>query len=349
MIDWVTARLPCVHPPIDSGRVFKVDSSGDIEWESPCRRAIEGSHDQRITVRSVGGDGQGNATELLIDGNPSKFLQGHNIFGSDDLLSLVHDSFLVICSMVGLRPSLAELGAIESGEYQLSRVDINYSFELPTRGDVRAWLRAAEFKSRTRHGRPSSRQGTLYWGKHSSRWSLKAYSKGDEIEGPKAHRLPSPLQETPLPRWADNKLRVEVVLRRKELKERGMSSAGAWVGSAPQKLFSEYVGNLEMSEQVALTSEKEMHIPRGFRSTYVLWKYGEDMRDKLPKTTYYRHRVALLEYGIDIALARETVDCTNVVPLIRIIQAEPVMLPEWAFSAALIHRSAALPQRAGVA
>ena len=36
--------------------------------------------------RSVGGDGQGMATHLSLSGNPSKFLQGHNIFGSDDLM-----------------------------------------------------------------------------------------------------------------------------------------------------------------------------------------------------------------------------------------------------------------------
>jgi II/X family phage/plasmid replication protein len=45
--------------------------------------------DKRISIKSTVGDGQGNATHLWISGNPLKPLQGHNVFGSDDAVSLV--------------------------------------------------------------------------------------------------------------------------------------------------------------------------------------------------------------------------------------------------------------------
>jgi hypothetical protein len=54
---------------------------------------------------------------------------------------------------------------VEQGGYRLSRIDYNLSFELPSRSDVKAWLRAAEFKAKSRHGRPSSKGSTLYFGK----------------------------------------------------------------------------------------------------------------------------------------------------------------------------------------
>jgi II/X family phage/plasmid replication protein len=66
--------------------VVKLDPDGQIEWQTSCRVQVEGTHEQGISVRSVGGDGQGMATHLSLSGNPSKFLQGHNIFGSDDLM-----------------------------------------------------------------------------------------------------------------------------------------------------------------------------------------------------------------------------------------------------------------------
>jgi II/X family phage/plasmid replication protein len=65
---------------------------------------------------------------LYLHGNPSKFLQGHNIFGSDDLLSLVYDTYRKVCDALSLRPQLAELGTVREGRYDLSRTDINYSF-----------------------------------------------------------------------------------------------------------------------------------------------------------------------------------------------------------------------------
>jgi II/X family phage/plasmid replication protein len=109
-----------------------------------------------------------------------------------------------------------------------------------------------------------------------------------------------------------------------------------------RELFSEYVRKLEMNEQVALSSEEQLALPQKLRSTYILWRSGEDLRHTLPKATYYRHRNELLPYGIDIAISRDVVDRSNVVPLIRVLEATPAGIPEWAFQQRLVHRSAAL-------
>ena len=154
MIDWVTVDLPCEHWPLRSGLVCRVDADGQIEWATRCRVPVEGSFSSVIQVQSVGGDGQGRATHLSISGNPSKWLQGHNIFGSDDVHRLIHDCFVRLFALLPLSPSIADLRAIQAGHYRFRRLDINYSFCLRNRSDVLAWLRAAEFKSKTRHGRP---------------------------------------------------------------------------------------------------------------------------------------------------------------------------------------------------
>lgn len=339
MIDWVTAVIPFVHSPLNSGSVIKIAPSGELEWEAPCRFMVEGSHEQSISVRSQGGDGEGRATELVIHGNPSKYLQGHNVFGSDDLKSLVYDTFLSVCSFLEVPLSEQIRSQVRQGDYRLTRVDINYMFGLGTLADVKSWLRAAEYKSKTRHGRPSSKSGTLYWGQRSRRWSFKAYSKWEEIQGPKSHKLPICFNKTPLSEFSQDKLRLELTLRGKELEKINLLEGKKWLNDVAFKIFNEYIKRIEMSEQIALSTKKLNELPNHLRSTYVLWKDGHNPREMLSKPTFYKHRKQLSEYGIDINLAVEKPDRSNVVPLVRVLEAKPVEIPEWAFELGLVHES----------
>jgi len=340
MIDWVTAKIPFPHPPIKAGLRIDVCPNGEVERTLAKRLQVRGSHEASISVRSYGAEDQNLASHLLIDGNPSKFLQGHNAFGSDDLISLITDTVRKIAKALELNIASSSLKHIEQGDYEISRLDINYSWQLPSRGDVRAWIRAAEFKSKTRHGRPSSRSGTLYWGKHSKRWSLKAYSKGDELESTKAHRLPIGLEDTPIKGWTDNKLRIELTLRSNQLREMNAHLASYWTEQNIKQTYDEYIGKLEMNEQMALSSKQLLELPNKLRSTYILWSSGHDLRSTLPKNTYYRHRRELLEYNIDINIRVDQTDTTNVVPLVKVLEAVPCNVPHWAFEKKLVHQSA---------
>jgi II/X family phage/plasmid replication protein len=339
MIDWVTANIPFSHAPLNGGAVVKVTPDGDIEWETPCRVKVAGSHSQSITVRSQGSDGQGRASELVISGNPSKYLQGHNVFGSDDLRGLVTDTFLMICSVLGIDAPAATLSALHGGDYRLTRVDVNYMYSLGTQGNVKTWLRAAEYKSKTRHGRPASKAGTLYWGKHSRRWSLKAYSKYEEIHAPGDHKLPDAFHSTPIKDFAEDKLRIELTLRAKLLDEIDYSVAKKWRLDTPSKLFGDYIKRIEMNEQIALSTDLINELPTKVRSTYISWKEGYNPRDILSKPTFYRHRKILLDHGIDINLAVEKIDRSNVVPLVKVLEAKPADIPHWAYQRGLIHNS----------
>jgi len=326
---------------LDSDRVFKVSSTGEIQWETACRIQVSGSHEATISVKSAGVDDreEGTISHLLLSGNPSKFLQGHNIFGSDDVVSLVADTYVKVAEHLGITVNTQDYQAVKEGDYPLKMVDINYSYELPIRSDVLSVIRALEFKSKTRHGRPSMKGGTLYWGKSSARWSLKAYSKGEEIEA-KSHQLPVELQGTKLAEWADNKLRLELRLKSKELQEIGIFKAKHLSRETAPNLFNEYVRRIDMTEQIALSDERELEIPQRLRLTYIAWKNGEDLRAMLPKTTYYRHRKDMLQYGVNIDLRQDTSPTRNVIPLIRILEAKPAQIPVWAYSERLIHHSA---------
>ncbi|AEF03160.1 hypothetical protein C7Y69_07330 [Alteromonas sp. KS69] len=268
MIDWVRASLPIVHAPLNAGEVFSMDEHGEIEWRSPKRNHAVGSYDKRISIKSEGADGQGNATHLWVSGNPSKFLQGHNhnVFGSDDLLTLVYDTFNIIADQFKLQPTLPERVAIRSGNYNLGMTDINYSFNLPSRSDVLAFIRAMEFKAKTRHGRPTTKGGTLYFGKTSERWAIKLYCKAEEIRT-KTGQLPEQLTNIGIENWAENKLRIELRLHRKELEKLDITQAKDLTPNRVRQLFNLYLGKIEMTDQIRLTDEITAKLPNKLIAT----------------------------------------------------------------------------------
>lgn len=340
MIDWASAVIELHHTPIRSGAVICVEPDGSVAWESPRKMHARGSHESSIHVRSIGGDGKGCATHLYIDGNPSKFLQGHNLVGSDDLVSLMWDVFVAVCRIFHLVPTDIERQKVRAGQYRLTRVDYNRMFDLPSRSDVRAWIRAGEFKCKSRHGRPVNKRGTLVFGDGSTHWSIICYCKADEITAGKSHRLPDEInQYAEIHRWLDNKLRVELKLRKKKLKALNLETASSLTPSVLWKLYRDFIGELDMSEQIELKSEEVLNLPNWLRGTYMLWKQGHDLHESLSKATYYRHRAELMQLGIDINIRCDRRDDTNVVPMIRILEAKPASIPSFFYDRNLVHFS----------
>jgi II/X family phage/plasmid replication protein len=221
----------------------------------------------------------------------------------------------VIAPQFNLTPAIEELHRIKTGDYELKTVDINYSYELPTRADVLAFIRALTFKAKTRHGKPSTKGGTLYFGKNSQRWAIKFYCKAEEIKTA-AGRIPHDLQNVGIEKWVDNKLRIELRLLSKELMKLGIVNVKDLMINKVKSLFSAYVGRIDMSEQIALTDDAMMNMANKLRSTYTLWIEGHDLRSMMSKATYNRHRLELKEHGINIDLRPESTRKSNVVPFV---------------------------------
>ena len=328
MIDWVSAKVPIRHSgQLHGGRKIEVSPDGDVKYDSPMWKLVKGSYSANMSIKTVEVDHRGNSTVMAISGNPVKWFQGHNIFGSDDLCGLVFETMIRICSVLEIQPQSSDVHAWRRGDFSLSRIDINGMYSLGSRSNVNAWLNAAYRTARTRMGVGVLTGGTCYWGKHSSRWSLKCYSKGEEIHK-KGHRLPPELSLTRLSDFADDKLRLELVLRQKELKKLGLVAGAAWENLEIVNLYDHYREKLQMSEQ-RLTDQSILSLPSSVRGTYQLWCDGHDCRQILTKRTYYRHRCELKKHGIDISIPKSD-SPSNVVPLIRVLEAVPVGVPDWA-------------------
>ena len=330
MIDWITAIIPCHHDEmIFGGFVTSVSLDGEIDWRVEKKQQIVGSHESSISIKSL------DNKHLFIDGNPAKWLQGHNIFGSDNLLGLVEALMHKLIPLLKLTPTDLDLQSWKTGLYELKRVDCTAMWDLPRRADVRSWLRAAEMQSKSRHGRPVTTGGTLYFGKNSRRWSVKFYAKGDEVEA-RGHKLPDEIElRDNLIEYADNKLRGELTLRSIQLKEKSLSVAQQWSESTPIEQLIKYIESLNMSEQFSITPIALEGLPARLIAVYKLWKEGEDLRALYPKASFYRYRSEFLKQGIDIAI-RQPSKPDNIIPLIRVLRPEAIaQIPDWAIGTSL--------------
>lgn len=330
MIDWISAIIPCHHDEkIYGGSIASVDPDGVIDWRVEKKKQIVGSHESSLSIKSL------DPKNLFIDGNPAKWLQGHNMFGTNNLIGLVDSLMHKLIPILRLSPDEYDLECWKNGYYQLKRVDCTAMWNLPRRADVTSWLRAAEMQSKSRHGRPITTGGTLYFGKNSRRWSIKFYAKGDEIEA-KGHKLPYEIEQRDnLIDWADNKLRAELTLRGIQLKEKQLSVAAQWKESTPIEQLLAYIGTLNMSEQFNITPVDLEGLPARLIAVYKLWKEGEDLRALYPRASFYRYRAEFLKLGIDIAI-RQPSRPENVIPLIRVLRPEAIsQVPSWAIGTSL--------------
>jgi len=335
MIDWVTMKIKCDHDGIISnGEVVSLSKDGDsIEWSLVKYLPVVGSHDATISIRSI------TQQTIEVSGNPVKWLQGHNLFGTNDLKALIWAFFneLLKIPELKLKPSLQQLHAIKSGKLTISRIDINETWFLNSRQEVLAWLEAAGQKMRLKHrGAGQFKGDTLYFGKNSRRWSIKCYSKGDEINSKKSN-FPDALRTPEMLAYADRALRLELTLRSNQLREWLLHDVSHWNADTGKMLLLGLIKGLEMSSNMRLTDDVIKSLPSAIAMAYMAWWGGADLKQMLAKNTFYRYRRKLKEYDVDIGILRDSEqEDSKVIPLMRVLEAEPVGIPDWAIEQGLV-------------
>jgi II/X family phage/plasmid replication protein len=341
MIDWITAKITCTHNPevLSSGRSIrtkKIDGVERLEYEICNRLVVSGSHDANITIRSH------TDNTIEISGNPAKFLQGHNVFGTNDLKYLVAKLMdkLFMMDELELKPTETEYNMIQDGYYRLSRVDVNEHFFFPSAQLARAWLRAAGRSANMMfRGAGLFKEGTLYFTPQSRRFVPKIYFKYDEINSKdKSHRLPDKLLQMPeLVEYAEKSLRFEIKILSTQLNDWMLHLGCNWdVSTATMLINDQFISKLQLSENMALNPEIRDSLPNNLKLVYSAWARGEDLRQMYSKAQFYKRRKQLLEYSIDIAILQDKEEQSNIVPMIRYLEAVPMGIPDWAYQKGLV-------------
>lgn len=344
MIDWISMVVPCTHvETIRDGGFQRIDADGNVSWSVDRRLSVSGSYSTTVTVRSYAGTN----THIEVSGNLVKFFQGHNLWGTDDVHGLVLEFMYWLATHHGtgeqpmVSPTVEDVAAWRRGDIKLTRIDATESFHLESRAQVLEWLRAAEQTAHLSHrGRGQLVKGsTLYFGKTSRRWSLKLYSKGQEILA-KGHGQDSILSLPHAVAWADKTLRAELTIRSMELLRLGKNMVSDWMQEdgnptgVTLELLRDRLGGMTMTTTAHLSAEILDNLRPALRMAYQSWESGSDLRAILPHRTFYKYRAELLPHGVDIAtlVPREV---SNVVPLFKTLEAVPAQVPDWAQGTAL--------------
>jgi Phage replication protein CRI/Phage X family len=311
-IDWLSAKVstpPELWPGYESGRTLKLSADGEVLENRLTASQIEddepsSSKNFRVWTPTPG--------QLYLSGNPVKLLQGHNLFGSMDLLGLYLEAGVWVRQNSGLFPGPGTWDACEFSAPRYSRIDITRSYRFATDAEALDYVRFVAGNAKSRHGAAKLYDsGTAYFGQSSRRWTMKIYAKKQELlHGLRGagRRISAMVFPDELLDWSTGIVRFELTLRGPELAKH--SPPGDIHDSAfLARLWQSYFDSIQFNENAAMSTRPDLieeTLPRYLQLTVSIWRNGRDLRSALPQNTFYRHRREILtRCGIDIAVPHQ--------------------------------------------
>ncbi len=303
MLDWFSGTIGYSSDHIKTNKIIELSPSGEIMWQKDSHMQVEGSYSAKLQIakqpptiemQDIASNQRLMCARLALrlSGNPVKFLQGHNVFGPDVswLPYVLQDTCRAFPDELAIPDSQAMiLPAIHT-----TRVDITTMISLGSHQLVHDWLRTAETSTRSRHGRTIMDGDTVYWGKHSTRWSLKAYCKYCEM----ARHPATCANHSDIREYTKGMLRLELTLRSPELKK--IKKMNNVIG---EPIIWDYMKKIEVGVMKSEVLEHSPNLTADENMTLSMWTTGVDVRVMIPKATFYRRRRRILdELGVDISL-----------------------------------------------
>lgn len=313
MIDTIRVKIPVEWgKPLYGGKVLSTKFADGMEvreYEVLKHESFEGSYSSSLHLRCIDG------RELELYGSCSKWLTGHNLFGSCDLFGLLRRSLDRLHN--GPLASLPAITDDQIRDASISRIDVNEMFSLNSLEDVRLYIKVASGRmTLARRGEDKkqlSRDGnTLSWGMHKgnrSAWKTKIYAKGPEARVRRKGKpsLPERLvRDEVVMGWVDKQVRVEHELHGRDLDRLGLRKVGTWNVETARSVWSEKVGLFFWGDE-PVEVEVEQHdmsvTDKNTMKTYDAWRAGRDLRAYYSPASFKRWRARIRkQYGCDISL-----------------------------------------------
>lgn len=340
MIDYIKCNFECDHDKNGVGSDFMAKiplAQLQDDTYFPCGfytgLDVKGKHGSNIKINTLGG---ANSNKIQIEGNPAKFLQGHNLFGINDASKLI---FLTVKQLIentdlGLNPTQAQLEDIKNGMVKITRLDINRNFHLRSKIDADRWIiEARDGMTMSHYGQVKVFNSSLYFGKGEKTKELKFYAKGAEIIA--NNSLPRNLQTLELVEYANKLLRFEIRFNSKWLSSENLSYALNWNDRLVESLLDESLSRIKLSGNMQLTDEKLLGLKSTLLGTYNKWLDGHCLKDCLKPSAFYRHKRELLQHGVDISIVLPQFK-KRTLNLQKVLTDNVVGIPEWAYEQNLV-------------
>lgn len=333
-VDWITVSQDHAEgglPEVDAGAVWAADEDGVIEWRTVRAVQHEGSWETSVAVRCDG-------HRVSVSGNVGRFGRADNVFGYGLREVLVRcnkilEHYGLPSFTAGQRcERLRRDGSVGYGwtGARISRLDMTANFAA---GSMAAAHGVMQYLGEQHAGRKSGRtlgQGeTVDWGgigngKSGNRGSRRVYAKA-YLKALELRKRGAPAE---LVEWCESVglVRYELTLRSNSLNDVGAAWLGdyqrGWAMAQLIRLFDEHSAVLSRATR---TTDDLDDLPRHLRATARDYLAGMDLRRTMTTATFYRHRSALLPYGLDISVR----NVRPFKPRVEVVKLEPVAVPAW--------------------
>lgn len=315
--DWITLyQHHPEHAPLNSGCVVTFDKQGKAVFTRDRAARMLGSFETCVTLKSDG-------RTVVASGNFGRFGRSDNLFSYDPRETVAACNRVL--DYVGL-PIFTTHSTLEAGNPNargaaVSRIDLTRNYQSGSIANARAIIREISGRSIARAKRGVAADESVWWS--NTRYMLKFYIKALEMI---AHGAS---ESEVLTYCKDNGIfRVELELKRRELDKLELTDLGklleAWDMGTLHKLFDEQTDILTKLDRSGESGFLDA-LPQRLQVPASAWMKGVDLRAMMSRTTFYRVRKALLEYGIDISDQKTTAITTR----IREIEISAVEAPEW--------------------
>ena len=293
-IDWIHVSIAVKHDPqlISRGIVLHLNNEWDIASAVHHYKpqTLRSSYENTLWIKPS------TTGSIEISGNFYKFLNHHNVTGSNDLIGLVFDLINHLTALeIGIQPTEQELKDIQDGKFRLFRVDVNKAILFDSK--VKALDHLEDLKSTASYPyrKKTTYSNGVYFGMRSKRWCLKFYHKGTEVQAHKNGEFPL---DDELKALADLMVRAEMRINSYQLKEWDLQFGYQWSTGIAQSLLDTTLNKLALPTKPVVEEPKfESSADRKF---YKCWLDGDaEICYSLRTIQRYTKRF-LHEYGINI-------------------------------------------------
>ncbi|MFP3801795.1 phage/plasmid replication protein, II/X family [Paraburkholderia sp. SIMBA_027] len=283
-------------------------------------------------------------TAIGIRGCPLKPLQGHNVFGSNNVCLLAGTLIGAVLDALGVPYTEAQRAAWFAGEFELAEIHITERFGLPDGMEQKQFYRHI-LRNTSWEFRPAClQQGTgIRLAKHQNGPALVMYDKAQELTSRRTRafrHLQAVVGETDAAKvWkgltitGSTSIRAELKVPKEYLARHYLRRGSAWTQSIVDAVYWEEMAKLRFESHVSLNTLRPVINQiddRPLRHALELWTGGRELRTIYPPSSLAHIRSQVRQAtGIDIVT---DVPMETALPVASILSRENLrpQFPAWA-------------------
>ncbi|WP_185597940.1 phage/plasmid replication protein, II/X family [Burkholderia cepacia] len=240
--------------------------------------------------------------QLFVEGSPFANRYGQNVWSSASVKRACTSTVRRLIHELNINATSDKIDAWINGDIELYRVDLAVNFRLESSRQVDDAL--TQLKRRFIAMRCQCSIHVRYAAlcpRGSRHYSIAAYDKGDQMSlkssGDHADNLFKRLAKE-----CEGLLRIEVRLRRAELKKLGLTLARDWGPGTARDVFRKYFARLPLRDVTfgPLSTTDFEGIDERMRPVLALHKLGADWKQIYSDRTRVRHKAYFKARGIDL-------------------------------------------------